>query len=197
MLKIKKLFLFYLFLLFSITFSLFLIQQATNHTIWWKKWTLRPKLPPGHLGWQLLKPLGSEATVNQHIPLATISYTTTITTISFTCYCLHSTTQPSQHSPMPLPHGCALVLILYFLIFYHSYVHTYHHSLMAVKKQCITASCSLIPYFILPSITPDLFTYSCSTALWLCRSSVAQPYSSAMAVQTQPHCCVLYLSPCS
>ena len=148
-------------------FSLFLFQQAINQTIWLQKWTLRPKLPPGHLGWQLLKPLGSEATVNQHIPLATISYTTTITTLSFTCHCLHSPTQLAQHNiaSCTLPHGCALVLILYFLIFYHSYVHTYYHSLMAVKKQCITASCSLIPYFILPSITPDLFTYSCSTAL--------------------------------
>jgi len=98
MLKIKNYFFSILFLLFSITLSLFLTQQAINQTILWQKWILRPKLPPGHLGWQLLKPLGSEAMVNQHIPLATISYMTTITTISFTCHCLHSPTQLAQHN---------------------------------------------------------------------------------------------------
>ena len=105
MLKIKNYFFSILFLLFSITFSLFLIQQATNHTILWKKWTLWPKLPHGHLGWQLLKPLGSEAMVNQHISLATISYTTSQPyhspfTVCTAQHSLHSTTQPSQHSLM-------------------------------------------------------------------------------------------------
>ena len=143
--KIKNYFFSIIFLFLSIIFyhfSLFFTQQVTNHTIWWHKWTLRPKLPLGHLGWQLLKPLGSETTVNQHIPFATISYTTTLTTLSVTCHCLHSPAQPNtactaQHSlhniaSCTLPHGCALVLILYFLIFYHSYVHTSYHSLMAV-----------------------------------------------------------------
>ena len=131
MLKIKKLFLFYSFLLFSITFSLFLIQQATNHTIWRKKWTLRPKLPPGHLGWQLLKPLGSEAMVNQHIHLATIGYTTTITTLSFTCHCLHT---PAQAQPNT---AC-----------------TAQHSLMHTASWLCIGS-----YFILPHILPFLCAY--------------------------------------
>ena len=149
MLKIKNYFFSILFLLFSITFSLFLIQQATNHTIWWKKWTLRPKLPPGHLGWQLLKPLGSEATVNQHIHLATISYTTTITTLSVTCHCLSQLAQPNtactaQHSLHNIA-PCHCLMAVHWFLFYTS------------------------SYFTILMCIPLIM------ASWLCTSSVSQP----------------------
>ena len=186
MLKIKNYFFSIIFLLFSITFSLFLIQQATNHTIWWKKWTLRPKIPPGHLGWQLLKPLGSEATVNQHIPLATISYTTTITTISVTCHFLHS---PTQLTNTTQPHAHCLVAAHWFLF----YTSSYFTILMCITL--ITASWLCRSSVSQPLIVFFHFLYSPILHQTYLHTLVAQPYGYAEAVQTQPHCCVLYLSP--
>ena len=81
-------------------------------------------------------------------------------------------------------------LIVFFHILYSPLLHqTYLHTLVAQPYGYAEAVAAL------PLHCYKAVLHCFCTALWLCRSSVAQPYSSAMAVQPQPHCCVLYLSP--
>ena len=116
--KLKNYF-FYSFPLFFLYFSFFfpiflsfLILQARNQHIWLEKRTLRLNLPYGHLGWQPLKPLGSEVTHPPCPPSVHITnhhYHLHITLFYTTQYILHTQQTPNTFNHMEMHNACGLM----------------------------------------------------------------------------------------